>query len=160
MSTRTLARLILSSSKYCLHRNVTLPTTALCYYRECHFDGPVSWNVRYVTYSHGTDCLAQSPADGVHCFKIAKIDPIWPFYLALWLKESNFVMGKRTRSTKNETLGFKYLLFGSVYTITTGLQWKFLNFDGYLTARENELDHSLLLTEISFNNPSQFSGVF
>ena len=34
MSTRTLARLILRSSKHCLHRNVTLPTIALRYYRD------------------------------------------------------------------------------------------------------------------------------
>ena len=34
MSTRTLALLISSSSKHCLHRNVTLPLMALCYYRD------------------------------------------------------------------------------------------------------------------------------
>ena len=40
-------------------------------------------------------------------FKMAKIDLVWPFYLAL---VSNFAMGKPTRSTKNEPLVFKYLL--------------------------------------------------
>ena len=41
--------------------------------RDCHFDRSVSSNVRYVTCSHGTDCHAESPAGGVHCFKMAKI---------------------------------------------------------------------------------------
>ena len=34
MSTRVLARLIFSSSKYCRHRNVTLSRIALRYYRD------------------------------------------------------------------------------------------------------------------------------
>ena len=62
-------------------------------------------------------------------------------------------MGKPTRSVKNKPLGCKYLLLcvgfeiGSVYAITTGLAWKFLNFD-------------VVFQDISFNNPSQFPGVF
>ena len=47
------------------------------------------------------------PAGGVQCFKMAKNDPVLPFYLALL---SNFGMAKRTRTPKNEPLGFKYLL--------------------------------------------------
>ena len=74
-----------------------------------HFDGSVSSNVRYVTCSHGTDCHAESLAGGVHCFKMAKIDPVSPFYPTLWLKRS-FAMGKPTRRRKNEPLGCKYLL--------------------------------------------------
>ena len=38
----------------------------------------VSSNVRYVTWSHGTDCHAEQPAGRVHYFKMAKIDPVSP----------------------------------------------------------------------------------
>ena len=48
---------------------------------------------------HGTDCHAELPAGRVQCFKVAKIDPVSPFYPTLWLK-SNFAMGKPTGSTK------------------------------------------------------------
>ena len=85
-----------------------------CYsFKNCvvirHFDGSVPSNVRYVTCSHGTDCHAESLAGGVHCFKMAKIDPVSPFYPNLWLKRS-FAMRKPTRRRKNEPLGCKYLL--------------------------------------------------
>ena len=79
------ARLIFFSSKYrsyCRHRK----KIALCYYavmRDCHFDGSVSSNVRYVTCSHGTDCHAESPSGRVQRFKMAKIDPVSPFYPTL-----------------------------------------------------------------------------
>ena len=104
-----LARFLFSSSKYrsyCRHRK--------CYsFKNCvvirHFDGSVPSNVRYVTCSHGTDCHAESLAGGVHCFKMAKIDPVSPFYPNLWLKRS-FAMRKPTRRRKNEPLGCKYLL--------------------------------------------------
>ena len=46
-------------------------------------------------------------------------------------------MGKPTKSTKKEAFRVEMSSFvrfdtGSVYTITTGLPWKFLNFDGVL----------------------------
>ena len=66
--------------------NVTPSRIALCYYaviRDCDFDISVSSNVRYVTCSHGTDCHAESPAGRVHCFKMAKLDPVSPFYPTL-----------------------------------------------------------------------------
>ena len=44
------------------------------------------------------DCHAESPAGRVQCFKVAKIDPVSPFYPTLWLQEVN------------EPLGCKYLL--------------------------------------------------
>ena len=105
MSTRTLARLILSSSKHCLHRNVTLPTIALRYYRECHFE-----TEQIVTQSRRLVVFSVSKS-----LKLTQFDR---FTSLFYFKKSNFAMGKRTRSTKNETLGFKYLLFGSAYIIT------------------------------------------
>ena len=66
--------------------NVPLSRIALRYYRDsvtAIFDGFVSSNVRYVTCSHGTDCHAELPAGRVHCLKMAKIDPVSPFYPTL-----------------------------------------------------------------------------
>ena len=103
MSTRTLAPLISSSSKHCLHRNVTLPRVALCFNRDYHSDCFASWNVRYVTCSHRRDCHPKSSAGG----RVSKWLKCLPFYLVL---VSNFAMGKPTRSTKNEPWVFKYLL--------------------------------------------------
>ena len=37
---------------------------------------------------HGTDCHAESPAGKVQYFKVAKIDPVSPFYPTLWLKKA------------------------------------------------------------------------
>ena len=37
---------------------------------------------------HGTDCHAESPAGRVQCFKVAKTDPVSPFYPTLWLKKA------------------------------------------------------------------------
>ena len=70
----------------------------------------MSSNVCYVTCSHETGCHALSPAGRAQCFKVAKIDPVSPFLSHSLDEKSNFVMGKLTRSTKNEPLGCKYLL--------------------------------------------------
>ena len=43
---------------------------------DCHFNGSVSSNVRYVTCCHGTDCHGELPSGRVQCFKMAKIDLI------------------------------------------------------------------------------------
>ena len=71
-------------------------------FRDCHYDGSVSSNVRYVTCSHRTYCHVQSQAGRVQCFKMAKIDPVSPIYPTLWLK-------KATLQWENEPLGCKYL---------------------------------------------------
>ena len=60
----------------------------LPWFRDCDFDSSVSSNVRCATCSHGTDCHAESPAGKVQCFKMAKIDPVSPFYPILWLKKA------------------------------------------------------------------------
>ena len=71
ISTRILARLIFSSSKYCRHRkcySFKNCVALLRWFRDCHFDGSVSSNARYVTWSHGpheTDCHAESSAGRV-----------------------------------------------------------------------------------------------
>ena len=106
MNTRILARLIFSSSKYCRHRKcnsfkncvVLLPG-----FRDCHFAGSVSSNVRYITCSHRKYCHAESRAGRVQCFKMAKIDPVSTFYPTLWLKKETF-------KWENEPLDCKYLL--------------------------------------------------
>ena len=112
MSTRILARLIFSSSKYCRHRkcySFKNCVALLPWFRDCHFDGSASSNVRYVACSHETDCHAESPAGRVQCFKMAKIDPVSPFTHSL-IDKSNFAKRKSTRSSKNEHLGCKCLL--------------------------------------------------
>ena len=43
----------------------------------------VSSCVRFVTCSHGTDCHAELPSGRVQRFKMAKIDPVSPFYPTL-----------------------------------------------------------------------------
>ena len=105
MSTRILARLIFSSSKYCRHQkcySFKHCDTLLPWFQDSHFDGSVSSNVRYITCSHGTDCYAESPAGRVQCFKMAKIDPVSPFYPTLWLKKAALQW--------DNLLGCKYLL--------------------------------------------------
>ena len=107
----------------------------LSWFRDCYFDGYVSSNVRYIPCSHRTYCHAESSPGRVQYFKMAKIDPVSPFYPTLWLKKQP--MGKRTRSTKNEPLGLKYLLLCvselEVFThFTAGLPWKFLNLNDVL----------------------------
>ena len=107
-------------------------------------------SVRYVTCSHGTDCHAELPAGRFHCLKMAKIDPVSPFYPTL-IEKSNFAMGKPTKSTKNEPLGCKYLLLCvSKLEVFTQLPRP--------TMKIPEL--RWCLTEISFNNPSQFPDMF
>ena len=81
MSTRILSAFeflffkILSASKmlYSFKNYVAL----LPWFRDCHFDGSFSINVRYVTCSHGTDCHAESQAGG-------------GFSVSRWLKLTQF----------------------------------------------------------------------
>ena len=106
MSTRILVRLIFSSSKLPVGiENVPILRIALRYYLDSVT--VILTALCCVTCSHGTDCHAESPAGRVQCFKVAKIDPVSPFYPTLWLKKSNFALGKPTRSRKK---GCKYLL--------------------------------------------------
>ena len=82
----------------------------LPWFRDCHFDGSVSSNVCYVTCSHGTDCHAESPAGRVQCLKMAKIDPVSPFYPTLWLEKGILQWENLQEVQKSEPLGCKYLL--------------------------------------------------
>ena len=104
------AHLTFSSSKYCRDRK----WIALRYYRDSVtviLTAPISSNLRYVTCSHGTDCHAESPSGRVQCFKMAKIDPVSPFYPTLWL-EKEILQWENLQEVqkKNEPLGCKYLL--------------------------------------------------
>ena len=36
----------------------------------------------------GTDCHPESPAGRVQCFKVAKIDPVSPFYPTIWMQKA------------------------------------------------------------------------
>ena len=91
MSTRILARLIFSSSKLTIGiENVTLSRIPLRYFPDSVtviLTAP-SLQMYVVTCSHGTDCHAESPAGKVQCFKVAKIDPVSPFYPTLWMKKA------------------------------------------------------------------------
>ena len=141
---------ILSASKmlYSFKNYVAL----LPWFRDCHFDGSVSVNVRYVTCSHGTDCHAESPAGKVQCFKIAKIDPVPPFYPTLWLKKE-FCNGwenlQEGRKTSLKAVNIYFCAFRN---------WKCLHNYRRPTMKIPEL--RWCLTEITFNNPSQFPGMF
>ena len=146
------ARLTFSSSKYCRDRkcySFKNCVALLPWFRDCHFNSSVSSNVRHVTYSHGTDCHGESPSGRVQCFKMAKIDQVSPFYPTLWLEKAILQWENLQEvQKKNEPLSCKYLLLYVSKLETAGLPWKFLNFDG------------VLRTEITFNNPSQFPGMF
>ena len=107
------ARLTFSSSKYCRDRkcySFKNCVALLPWFRDCHFNGFVSSNVRYVTCSHGTDCHAESPSGRVQRFKMAKIDPVSPFYPTLWLEKGILQWENLEEVQKNENLGCKYLL--------------------------------------------------
>ena len=82
----------------------------LSWFRDYHFDGSVSSNVCYVMWSHGTDCHAESLAGRVQCFKVAKIDPVSPFYPTLWLNKAILQQENLQEVQKNEPLRGKYLL--------------------------------------------------
>ena len=56
-----------------------------------------------------TQSRRQAKLAKVQCFKMAKIDPVSPFYPILWLKKAIFAKGKPTRRTKNEPSGCIYL---------------------------------------------------
>ena len=114
MSTRILARLIFSSSKLTVGiENVTLSRIPLRYYLDSVTVILAAPSLQmYVMSCAVTEqiVIAELPAGRVQCFKVAKIDPVSPFYPTIWMKKSNFAMGKPIRSTKNELLGCKYLL--------------------------------------------------
>ena len=125
---------ILPGSKMLLFQELCYVTTR---FRDCHFDVSVSSNVRYVACSNGTDCHAESPSR-VQCLKMAKIDPVSPFYPTLWL-EKEILQGENLQEVqKYESLGCNWIStfvrfeIRSVYTITAALPWKYLNFDGVL----------------------------
>ena len=117
---------------------------ALRYYRDSVIFTLTA--VHYVTYSHGTDCHAESPSRRVQRFKMVKIDPVSPFSHSLFGKR-NFAMGKPTRSTKNEPLGCKYLLLCFSKCL-----------HNYRRPAMKIPELRWCLTEIPFNNPSQFPG--
>ena len=113
MSTRTLARLILRSSKHCLYRNVTLPTIALRYYRD-------SVTVILTAPSLETYDMSRTVTEQIvtHSrrlveFSVPKSLKLTQFdrFTSLIDYKKHLAMRKPTRRTKNETLGFKYLLF-------------------------------------------------
>ena len=66
--------------------NVALSKIALRYYRDSVtviLTAPSLQTVCYDRCCHGRDCHAESPAGRVQCFKIAKTDPVSPFYSTL-----------------------------------------------------------------------------
>ena len=147
MSTRILARLIFSSSKYRWHRKCNSFKNCVALlpgFRDCHFDGSFSSNVRYVTCSHRTYCHAESRAGRVQCFKMAKVYQVLTFYPTFWLKKATF-------QWENEPLGCKYLLL-------CVRNWKCLH--NYRRPTMKIPDLRWCLTEMSFNNPSQFPYMF
>ena len=133
MSTRTLARLIFSSSKYCRHRKCNSFKNCvelLPGFRDCHFDGSVSSNVRYVT-SAVTEHIVRQSRGLVEC-SVLKWLKLTQFHLFTplfdWKKQ--LCNGK----TSLEAVNIYFCAFRNwkCYTITVGLPWKFLNFDGDL----------------------------
>ena len=91
MSTKILARLIFSSSKLTALtvgiEHVTLSRLPLRYYLD-------SVTV-ILTAPRLFKCMlcqvqthAESPAGRVRCFKVAKIDPVSPFYPTIWMKKA------------------------------------------------------------------------
>ena len=123
----------------------------LPWFRDCHFDGSVSSNVCYVTCSHGTDCHAESLAGRVQCFKVAKIDPVSPFYPTIWMKKATLQWEnpRKVRKTSLQAVNIYFCAFQS---------WKCLHNYHRPTMKFPEL--RWCLTQISFNIPSQFPGVF
>ena len=97
---------ILPRSKMLLFQELCYVTT---WFRDCHFDVSVSSNVRYVACSNGTDCHAESPSR-VQCLKMAKIDPVSPFYPTLWLEKGILQWENLQEVQKSEPLGCSYLL--------------------------------------------------
>ena len=141
---------ILSGSKMLLFQELRCVTTLIPW---LSFNGFVSSNVRYVTCSHGTDCHAESPSGRVQRFKMAKIDPVSPFYPTLWLEKEILQREKLQEVQKNEPLGCKYLLLCvSKLEVFTQLP------PAYHWMKIPEL--WWCLTEISFKNPGQFPGMF
>ena len=59
---------------------------------------------------HVTDCHVESPAGRVQCFKMAKIDPVSPFYTTLWLNKGILQQENLQEVQKNVPLGGKCLL--------------------------------------------------
>ena len=93
---------ILSASKMLLFQELRCVTAVIL----SHFDGFVSSNVLYVTEQIVTQRRRLVK------FSVSKLLKLTQFHLftPLFDRKSIFVMGKRTRRTKNEPLGCKYLL--------------------------------------------------
>ena len=102
---------------------------------------------------HGTEQIVTQSRRlvGVQRFKMAKIDPVSPFYPTLWLKKEILQWENLQEGQKNEPLGCKYLLLCvSKQEVFTQLP------PAYMKIPELRW----CLTEITFNNPSQFPGIF
>ena len=132
--------------------NVSLSRIALRYYDDSvtvilTTNGFVSSNARYVTCSHWTDCHAESPSGRVQRFKMAKIDPVSPFYPTLWLEKEILQWENLQEVQKNEPLGCKYLLL-------------YVSKHNYRRPTMKIPELRWCLTEITFNNPSQFPSMF
>ena len=154
MSTRILAPLIFFSSKYCRYWYVPLSRIALRYYRD-------SVTVILTASCLQTYVMSRAVAEQIvtqSCrlveFTVWKWLTLTQFHLFTplfdWKKQ--LCNGKTYKKYEKRAFRLQISTFvrfeiGSVYTITAGLPWKFLNFDG-------------VLTEISFHNPSQFPGMF
>ena len=131
--------------------HVTLSRIALCYY----------WNsvtVILTAPSHQTYVISRAVTENI----VTQSRGLVEFSVLKWLKltqfqllthslieKRNFAMGKPTRSTKNEPLNIYFCAFRS---------WKCLHDYRRPTMKIPEL--RWCLTEITFNNPSQFPGMF
>ena len=126
--------------------NVTLSRIALRYYRDSVTVILTAPSLQTYVMSRAVTehCHAESPAGRVQCFKMAKIDPVSTFNpLFDWKKKlSN---GK----TSLHTVNIYFCAFRN---------WKCLHNYRRPTTKIPEL--RWCLTEMSFNNPSQFPGMF
>ena len=124
----------LSASKIMLpfheFRCITILILWLSFWRLCLFK-PTLWHVQSPNICH-----AESPAGRVQCFKMAEIDPVSPFCLTLIYKKAILQCGNLQEIQKTRPLH--------------SYRWP--------TMKIHEL--WWCLTEITFNNPSQFPGMF
>ena len=148
MSTRTLARLIFSSSKYCRHRKCNSFKNCvelLPGFRDCHFDGSVSSNVRYVT-SAVTEHIVRQSRGLVECSVLK------------WLKLTQFHLFTPLFDWKKQLCNGKTSLEAVNIYFCAFRNWKCLHHYRRPTMKIPEL--RWWLTEMSFNNPSQFPDMF
>ena len=92
---------------------------------------------RTLCHMQSRNRLSRRVAGKVQCFKMAKIDPVSPFYPTLWLEKEilpwkNLQEVQKKRAFRLWISTFVRFEIGFVYKITAGLPWKFLNFDGAL----------------------------